>query len=207
MRLVLMGWIVHSGFKARMFPDEARSPRSLAEHMKRHMEQVKGWFKRPSEAERKQSELPVRTPYGQSPVFRHPNPTNPSADSIREGIQIVADHLTKNTGIHSINVYFTGHSLGCATASLAYARAVAKQNTDYKSNVRIRDAYLFAAPVIGDTKSRDAFNDMMASGLPRSMWRVTNVGFASGFKCGADSRHRARILLRRCYPRWGTVFR
>jgi hypothetical protein len=99
------------------------------------------------------------------------------ADSIREGIQIVADHLTKNTGIHSINVYFTGHSLGCATASLAYARAVAKQSTDYKSNVRIRDAYMFAAPVIGDVKTRDAFNAMMSSGLPRSMWRVSNVSW------------------------------
>ncbi|QRW14667.1 Lipase (class 3) [Ceratobasidium sp. AG-Ba] len=149
---------VHSGFKARMFPDEARAPRSLREHMKRHVEQIRDWWKPPTEAERKQRDLPVRTPY----------------DTIRESIQIVADHLTKNTGIHSINVYFTGHSLGCATASLAYSRAVAKQNTDYKSNVRIRDAYLFAAPVIGDVKTRDAFNRIMGMGLPRSMWRVTN---------------------------------
>ncbi|KAG9083524.1 hypothetical protein FS749_005966 [Ceratobasidium sp. UAMH 11750] len=123
---------VHSGFKARVFPDEVRTPRSLGEHMKRHVEQVRDWFRAPSERNKKQ--LPVRTPY----------------DTIREGIQIVADHLTRNTGIHSINVYFTGHSLGCATASLVYARAVSMQNTDYKSNVRIRDAYLFAAPVIGD---------------------------------------------------------
>ncbi|KAG8748706.1 hypothetical protein FRC10_000097 [Ceratobasidium sp. 414] len=144
------------GFKARVFPDEVRTPRSLLEHMKRHAEQVGDWFRAPSERNKKQ--LPVRTPY----------------DSIREGIQIVADHLTRNTGIHSINVYFTGHSLGCATSSLAYARAVAMQNTDYKSNVRIRDAYLFAAPVVGDVKTRDAFNQMMGAGFPRSMWRLTN---------------------------------
>ncbi|CAE6433819.1 unnamed protein product [Rhizoctonia solani] len=146
---------VHSGFKARMFPDEARIPHSLRDHFKRHAMQLRDWWV--GEKSTKQ-QLPVRTPY----------------DTIREGIQIVADHLTRNTGIHSINVYFTGHSLGCATASLAYARAVAKQNTDFKSNVRIRDAYMFAAPVIGDVKTRDTFNLMMGSGLPRSMWRISN---------------------------------
>ncbi|KAG9123916.1 hypothetical protein FRC07_013527 [Ceratobasidium sp. 392] len=149
---------VHAGFKARMFPDEVRTPRSLREHLKRHAGRLRDWYKGTTEAEQKQRDLPVRTPY----------------DTIRESIQIVADHLTKNTGIHSINVYFTGHSLGCATASLAYARAVAKQNTDYKSNVRIRDAYLFAAPVVGDVKTRDEFNRIMGTGLPRSMWRLTN---------------------------------
>ncbi|CAE6418675.1 unnamed protein product [Rhizoctonia solani] len=146
---------VHSGFKDRMFPDEARIPHSLRDHFKRHARQLRDWWA--GEKSTKQ-QLPVRTPY----------------DTIREGIQIVADHLTRNTGIHSINVYFTGHSLGCATASLAYARAVAKQNIDFKSNVRIRDAYMFAAPIIGDVKTRDAFNVMMGSGLPRSMWRVSN---------------------------------
>ncbi|KAF8610123.1 alpha/beta-hydrolase [Ceratobasidium sp. AG-I] len=149
---------VHSGFKSKMFPEEARMPRSLKDHMKRHVRQVRSWFKGPSQSETKQADLPVRTPY----------------DTIRDGIQIVADHLTRNTGIHSINVYFTGHSLGCATASLAYSRAVALQNADYRSNVRIRDAYLFAAPVIGDVKTRDAFDRMMGAGLPRSMWRLTN---------------------------------
>ncbi|KDN49355.1 hypothetical protein RSAG8_02057, partial [Rhizoctonia solani AG-8 WAC10335] len=146
---------VHSGFKARMFPDEARAPHSLKDHVKRHARQLRDWW---AGEKSTKAELPIRTPY----------------DSIREGIQIVADHLTRNTGIHSINVYFTGHSLGCATASLAYARAVTKQNTDFKSNVRIRDAYMFAAPVIGDVKTRDAFNVAMSTGLPRSMWRVSN---------------------------------
>ncbi|CUA72251.1 Cullin-7 [Rhizoctonia solani] len=146
---------VHAGFKARMFPDEARIPHSLKDHVKRHASQLRDWWVGEKSTK---ADLPVRTPY----------------DSIREGIQIVADHLTRNTGIHSINVYFTGHSLGCATASLAYARAVAKQNTDFKSNVRIRDAYMFAAPVIGDVKTRDAFNAAMSAGLPRSMWRVSN---------------------------------
>ncbi|KAF8682425.1 Alpha beta-hydrolase [Rhizoctonia solani] len=146
---------VHSGFKARMFPDEARIPHSLRDHFKRHMNQLRDWWIGEKSAKQ---ELPIRTPY----------------DTIRDGIQIVADHLTRNTGIHSINVYFTGHSLGCATASLAYSRAVAKQNSDFKSNVRIRDAYMFAAPIIGDVMTRDAFNSMMGSGLPKSMWRVSN---------------------------------
>ncbi|KAL5636128.1 hypothetical protein ACGC1H_004819 [Rhizoctonia solani] len=146
---------VHAGFKARMFPDEARTPHSLRDHVKRHARQLRDWWVGEKST---RAELPIRTPY----------------DSIRDGIQIVADHLTRNTGIHSINVYFTGHSLGCATASLAYARAVTKQNTDFKSNVRIRDAYMFAAPVIGDVKTRDAFNAAMSAGLPRSMWRVSN---------------------------------
>ncbi|KAG8733182.1 hypothetical protein FRC11_008108, partial [Ceratobasidium sp. 423] len=146
---------VHSGFKARMFPDEARIPRSMRDHAKRHAGQLRDWWIGEKMTEK---QMPIRTPY----------------DTIRESIQIVADHLTRNTGIHSINVYFTGHSLGCATASLAYARAVAKQNTDFSSNVRIRDAYLFAAPVVGDVKTRDAFNQSMGAGLPRSMWRVSN---------------------------------
>ncbi|KAJ1310414.1 hypothetical protein OPQ81_007149 [Rhizoctonia solani] len=146
---------VHSGFKARMFPDEARIPHSLRDHVKRHARQLRDWW---TGEKSTKAELPVRTPY----------------DTIREGIQIVADHLTRNTGIHSINVYFTGHSLGCATASLAYARAVVKEKTDFKSNVRIRDAYMFAAPVIGDVISRDAFDKAMVAGLPRSMWRVSN---------------------------------
>ncbi|KEP50786.1 lipase [Rhizoctonia solani 123E] len=146
---------VHAGFKARMFPDEARAPHSLRDHVKRHARQLRDWWVGEKST---RAELPIRTPY----------------DSIRDGIQIVADHLTRNTGIHSINVYFTGHSLGCATASLAYARAVTKQNTDFKSNVRIRDAYMFAAPVIGDVKTRNAFNAVMSAGLPRSMWRVSN---------------------------------
>ncbi|ELU43878.1 lipase domain-containing protein [Rhizoctonia solani AG-1 IA] len=137
-----------------MFPDEARIPHSLRDHFKRHMNQLRDWW-----IGEKSNHGPIRTP---------------PPDTIRDGIQIVADHLTRNTGIHSINVYFTGHSLGCATASLAYSRAVAKQNSDFKSNVRIRDAYMFAAPIIGDVMTRDAFNSMMGSGLPKSMWRVSN---------------------------------
>lgn len=181
MRAWVDGVQVHSGFKARMFPDKARTPRSLREHFERSVVQVVKWVKG-HKVDTERIEMPVRTPYGKLNWRKQRKLM--WTDSIREGIQIVADHLTKNTGIHSINVYFTGHSLGCATASLAYARAVAKQSSDYKSNVRIRDAYMFAAPVIGDVKTRDAFNVMMGAGLPRSMWRVSNVGMVAPCELG-----------------------
>ncbi|QRW26960.1 Lipase (class 3) [Rhizoctonia solani] len=100
----------------------------------RHMNQLRDWWIGEKSAKQ---ELPIRTPYGEHHFVlsqNHGPIRTPPPDTIRDGIQIVADHLTRNTGIHSINVYFTGHSLGCATASLAYSRAVAKQNSDFKSN-------------------------------------------------------------------------
>ena len=47
---------------------------------------------------------------------------------------------------------FTGHSLGCAMASLAYSRAILFPE-DFGPSVRVRDAYIFAAPVVCDVVS------------------------------------------------------
>lgn len=48
-------------------------------------------------------------------------------------------------------MWFTGHSLGCATATLAYAKFL---NTRGK-RVSLRDAYLFAAPIVADRETVD----------------------------------------------------
>lgn len=72
----------------------------------------------------------------------------------------------------------TGHSLGTAVASLAYARAVSAKN-DFGRKCVVRDAYLFATPIMTDVTSVHAFNYAMFKNVEktRTMWRITNVGY------------------------------
>lgn len=51
-----------------------------------------------------------------------------------------------------IEQWFTGHSLGCALASLTYARMINEPHECGQSAI-VRDAYLFAAPVVCDAES------------------------------------------------------
>jgi Lipase (class 3) len=68
-------------------------------------------------------------------------------DTIATGIKIATDELAKGkppgTKIH---VWFTGHSLGTAIASLAYSKALLSK--DIGSSALLRDAYLFATPIV-----------------------------------------------------------
>lgn len=49
-----------------------------------------------------------------------------------------------------------GHSLGCATASLAYSKAVVdEEGLGPREKIIVRDAYLFAAPICCDVDSRN----------------------------------------------------
>lgn len=89
-----------------------------------------------------------------------------------------------------INVWFTGHSLGCALATLAYTRAISTPSDFAGYPIELRDAYLFAAPVSADRASAVKFNEMLAksdktgehTGIKhahaRSMWRIRNAGDA-----------------------------
>jgi len=98
-------------------------------------------------------------------------------DTIRFSLRILANHLARDLPVgQKINVWFTGHSLGCALASLVYARAIDHPSDLGDSPIVIRDAYLFAAPVCGSRQSAVKFNDIMNEG-PRlkTMWRVTNA--------------------------------
>lgn len=73
-----------------------------------------------------------------------------------------------------INVWFTGHSLGTAIASLVYARAV-NEPRDFGPDVVLRDAFMFAAPILCDVQSAHAFHNRMYSDERRTMWRITNA--------------------------------
>ncbi|GJJ13132.1 hypothetical protein Clacol_007382 [Clathrus columnatus] len=105
-------------------------------------------------------------------------------DTIREAIKTVSAHLLVNKPPDTdINVWMTGHSLGCALASLVYARQI-NESRELGSNVTVRDAYLFGAPILCDVDSVNAFNNRMNHDYdhPRTMWRITN-----GLDCVARS--------------------
>ncbi|EJD51153.1 alpha/beta-hydrolase [Auricularia subglabra TFB-10046 SS5] len=100
--------------------------------------------------------------------------------TIKHAVRVCADQLLQNKPEGTqINVWTTGHSLGCALASLVYARQI-NEPGDFGRSVVIRDAYLFAAPILCDIHSVHAFNNRThhASSThghhPRTMWRVTN---------------------------------
>ncbi|KAG8888826.1 hypothetical protein FRB98_006722 [Tulasnella sp. 332] len=95
-------------------------------------------------------------------------------DTIASAVKILGEELAKND-MGKVNLYFTGHSLGTAIASLTYARAVSGKN-DFGKKVVVRDAYLFATPIICDVPSVHAFNFTMFRDLekPRTMWRISN---------------------------------
>ncbi|KAG8900290.1 hypothetical protein FRB99_006131, partial [Tulasnella sp. 403] len=95
-------------------------------------------------------------------------------DTIAAAIKIVDKALRLN-GLGDTNVYFTGHSLGTAIASLAYSRVITGKH-DFGKNIAIRDAYLFATPILCDVYSVHAFNFAMFEDLNtnRTMWRISN---------------------------------
>jgi len=97
-----------------------------------------------------------------------------STDTIWDAVRRAATGLSRNlpTGT-KINVWFTGHSLGTALASLVYARAINEPH-DFGEDVVLRDAYLFATPVIADVQSVRAFHNRLNHDPRRMMWRVTN---------------------------------
>ncbi|KZT37546.1 alpha/beta-hydrolase [Sistotremastrum suecicum HHB10207 ss-3] len=99
-------------------------------------------------------------------------------DTIADAVRLVsADLLTRLPGDTKVNVWFTGHSLGCATATLAYSKAIVDdEGLGLKGRVVVRDAYLFAAPICCDVPSVQAFNTRMLKhpDQPKTMWRITN---------------------------------
>ncbi|KAF8316060.1 alpha/beta-hydrolase [Clavulina sp. PMI_390] len=99
-------------------------------------------------------------------------------DTMQLGIRRLARWLKiKNAFPEStkINVWMTGHSLGCATASLVYSRML-MQPWELGDRCILRDAYLFAAPILTDRESVDVFNAKMLEDpkKPRVMWRITS---------------------------------
>ncbi len=99
--------------------------------------------------------------------------------------------------VAEIMQWITGHSLGCALASVAYSRMV-NEIKEIGPNICVRDAYLFAAPILCDVESaggdfyvfNDAINVLLIlicsafnyrmnhfASEQKTMWRVTNVGF------------------------------
>lgn len=77
----------------------------------------------------------------------------------------------------------TGHSLGCATGTLTYTKALLGLD-GLDPRVQICDAYLFGAPVVCDMASAKTFNDYMMHrksklGRTHTIWRVTNVCISS----------------------------
>ncbi|KLO06236.1 hypothetical protein SCHPADRAFT_637328 [Schizopora paradoxa] len=107
--------------------------------------------------------------------IKHSGPYN----TIAKAIETVAASLMRNAkGDEKVNVWITGHSLGCALGSVAYARMVTEVS-DLGPNVNVRDAYLFAAPVVCDVDSAGAFNNRMnhfsrERNYQKTMWRITN---------------------------------
>ncbi|KIO27368.1 hypothetical protein M407DRAFT_191699 [Tulasnella calospora MUT 4182] len=97
--------------------------------------------------------------------------------SISGAIKTVSEGLSQLQAPGTkINVWFTGHSLGTALATLAYSKALVSRE-DLPDNVILRDAYLFATPITVDMSTRYHFDDKMFvkdSDVPRTMWRVTN---------------------------------
>jgi hypothetical protein len=97
-------------------------------------------------------------------------------DNIALAVKTLAKWLRKQRPEGTeINVWVTGHSLGCATASLVYSRFLMRSKDIGKKSV-LRDAYLFAAPIVADRPSIDVFNAKMSedSDRPKTMWRITS---------------------------------
>ncbi|KAG8824039.1 hypothetical protein FRC17_009190 [Serendipita sp. 399] len=100
-------------------------------------------------------------------------------ETIMAALKVVTNDLMSRTD-KDINVWFTGHSLGCAIATLTYTRALL--NLDgLHPRVQLCDAYLYGAPVVCDMASARIFNDYMErrrqegkTGRIRSIWRVCN---------------------------------
>ncbi|PWN93835.1 hypothetical protein FA10DRAFT_291049 [Acaromyces ingoldii] len=93
------------------------------------------------------------------------------------------------TEVHPINVFVTGHSLGTATASMFYARAIQRPgDLGPPGLIELNDAYLFATPITVDVTSHAVFNGDMhpnSDEPPRTLWRITNKRdiVATGLPC------------------------
>ncbi|KAF9515674.1 hypothetical protein BS47DRAFT_1445235 [Hydnum rufescens UP504] len=92
-------------------------------------------------------------------------------NTISKGLQHVVHKLSQRHGGKKINVWFTG----CATAILIYSRMLMNPK-EVGDNGILRDAYLFAAPIVADPQSVAAFNDQIfkKGDLKRTMWRITS---------------------------------
>ncbi|EJD51196.1 hypothetical protein AURDEDRAFT_159605 [Auricularia subglabra TFB-10046 SS5] len=96
--------------------------------------------------------------------------------TIEHGVTIIANALLegKPQGTE-INVWTTGHSLGCSVASLVYARQI-NEPPDLSRSIVMRDGYIFAAPIVCDITSANAFdNQMRRNGRPRTLWRGKDI--------------------------------
>ncbi|PVF94692.1 alpha/beta-hydrolase [Serendipita vermifera] len=98
-------------------------------------------------------------------------------DTIISSLKVVAKDLMSRTD-KPINVWFTGHSLGCAMATLTYTRALMGLD-GLHPRIQLCDAYLYGAPVVCDMASAKVFNQYMKnrhqkSGRLSTIWRVTN---------------------------------
>ncbi|KAF9515684.1 hypothetical protein BS47DRAFT_1391347 [Hydnum rufescens UP504] len=97
-------------------------------------------------------------------------------NTISMSVKALVAHLSARHAGQQINVWFTGHSLmRCATATLIYSRMLMKPE-EVGENGILRDAYLFAAPIVADPQSVIAFNEkIFEQGAPkRTMWRITS---------------------------------
>lgn len=74
-------------------------------------------------------------------------------DTISLGVKTLSKHLRKTLPEGTkVNVWFTGHSLGCATATLVYSRFLMRDK-ELGKKTELRNAYLFAAPIVCDPAS------------------------------------------------------
>ncbi|KAG9045340.1 hypothetical protein FS837_006472 [Tulasnella sp. UAMH 9824] len=112
-------------------------------------------------------------------------------DTIAAAIRLVTQELasTRPPGT-LIDVWFTGHSLGSGMGCLAYAKALLSR-AEIGPHARLRDAYMFAAPIVSDVASRYAFNTAIyeQNDIPRTLWRIINRNdvVATGLPALGDS--------------------
>ncbi|KAF8309375.1 Alpha/Beta hydrolase protein [Cantharellus anzutake] len=91
-------------------------------------------------------------------------------------VKLAEDLVKHQPAGDKINVWFTGHSLGCALAGLAYTRAINNFAEDFgNAPIVIRDAYVFGSPVVGNRFTSQRFNQVIKGQKEiKTLWRVTN---------------------------------
>ncbi|KAF8312042.1 uncharacterized protein EI90DRAFT_3137774 [Cantharellus anzutake] len=91
-------------------------------------------------------------------------------------VKLAEDLVKHQPAGDKINVWFTGHSLGCALAGLAYTRAINNFVEDFgNAPIVIRDAYVFGSPVVGNRSTSQRFNQVIKGQKEiKTLWRVTN---------------------------------
>ncbi|KAJ9478904.1 Lipase_3 domain-containing protein [Pseudozyma hubeiensis] len=101
---------------------------------------------------------------------------------IRTAINQIATEIRATSYCDHVNLFVTGHSLGAGLASLFYARAIASpkdfgQTEEGFDQIRVRDAYCFGTPIVGDPDCISAFNQACHErdlDHPQMLWRVTS---------------------------------